>query len=132
MWITRSRWCLFRPYWSMCLGTVLVAHAHKKHVITEPLKTPGSPSELDLTVIGSNLWCNRMLRQSATYGTKYRQIVHKSTRTDINFKTLQAAVFNACFNVHLIFFNNAKTRGLFLNYTVCSGLLLDSVSSLFC
>ena len=28
---------------------------NKKHVITEPLKTPGSPSELDLTVMGSNL-----------------------------------------------------------------------------
>ena len=35
-----------------------------------------------------------MLRQSATYGTKYRvrQIVHKTTRTDINSRTLQAAV----------------------------------------
>ena len=39
-------------------------------------------------------WHNRMLRQSATYGTKYRvrQIVHKTTRTDINSRTLQAAV----------------------------------------
>ena len=37
-----------------------------------------------------NLWRNRMLRQSATYGTKYRvrHIVHK----DINSRTLQVAV----------------------------------------
>ena len=37
---------------------------------------------------------NRMLRQSATYGTKYRvrQLVHKTTRTDISSRTLQAAV----------------------------------------
>ena len=40
--------------------------------------------------MGPNLLRNRMLRQSATYGTKYRvrQIVHKTTRTEIN----QAAV----------------------------------------
>ena len=40
------------------------------------------------------LWRNRMLRQSASYGTKYRvrQIVHKTTRTDINSRTLEAAV----------------------------------------
>ena len=52
MWITRSCCCLLRPYWSMCLGTVRVrlgncARTLKKHVITEPSKTPGSPSELD-------------------------------------------------------------------------------------
>ena len=43
---------------------------------------------------GPNLWRNRMLRQSATYGMKYRvrRIVHKTTRTDINFRILQAAV----------------------------------------
>ena len=37
---------------------------------------------------------NRMLRQSAIYGTKYRvrQIVNKTTRTDINSRPLQAAV----------------------------------------
>ena len=37
---------------------------------------------------------NRMLRQSATYGTKYRvrQLVHKTTRTDINSSTLQVAI----------------------------------------
>ena len=40
------------------------------------------------------LWRNRMLHQSATYGTKYRvrQIVHKTNRTDINSRTLQAVV----------------------------------------
>ena len=44
--------------------------------------------------MGPHLWHNRMFRQSATYGTKYRvrQIVHKTTRTDINSRTLQAAV----------------------------------------
>ena len=46
-----------------------------------------------LTVMGPNLCRNRMLRQSATYGTRYRvrKIVHKTTRTDINSRTLQAA-----------------------------------------
>ena len=35
-----------------------------------------------------------MLRQSPIYGTKYhvRHIAHKTTRTDINSKTLQATV----------------------------------------
>ena len=52
MWIRRSCCCLLRPNWSMCLGTVRVrlgncARTLKKHVITEPSKTPGSPSELD-------------------------------------------------------------------------------------
>ena len=39
---------------------------------------------------------NRMLHQSATYETKYRirQIVLKTTRTDINSRTLQAAGFS--------------------------------------
>ena len=42
------------------------------------------------------LWRNRMLRQSATNGSKYRvrQIVHKTTRTYINSRTLQAAGFS--------------------------------------
>ena len=44
--------------------------------------------------MGPNLRRNRMLSQSATYGTKYRvrQITHKTTRTEINSRTLQAAV----------------------------------------
>ena len=44
--------------------------------------------------MGPNLLRNQMLRQSATYGTKYRvkQIVHITTRTDINSRTLQTAV----------------------------------------
>ena len=48
-----------------------------------------------------------MLRQSATYGTKYRdrQIVHKTTRTDINSRTLQTAVI-----VYLDFCNLMSTR----------------------
>ena len=43
---------------------------------------------------GSKSVTQPMLRQSATYGTKYcvRQIVHKTTRTDINSRILQAAV----------------------------------------
>ena len=47
-----------------------------------------------LTLMGPNRLHNRMLRQSATYETKYRdrQIAHKRTRTDINSRTLQAAV----------------------------------------
>ena len=38
---------------------------------------------LSLTVMGPNLCRNRMLRQSATYGTRYRvrKIVHNTTRT---------------------------------------------------
>ena len=52
---------------------------------------------LAYTLTAYCLWRNRMLRQSATYGTygtKYRvrQIVHKTTRTDINSKILQAPV----------------------------------------
>ena len=44
--------------------------------------------------MGPNLRRNRMLRQSATYGTKcrVRQIVHKATQTDINSRTLLAVV----------------------------------------
>ena len=44
--------------------------------------------------------------QSATYGTKYcvRQIVHKTTRTDINSRTLQAEVFDQ------LNFRNLKSR----------------------
>ena len=44
--------------------------------------------------MGPNLRRNRMHRQSATYGTTYRvrQIVHETTRTDINSRTLQAPV----------------------------------------
>ena len=44
--------------------------------------------------MGPNLRRNRMFCQSTTYGTKYRvrQIVYKTTRTDINSRTLQAAV----------------------------------------
>ena len=44
--------------------------------------------------MGPNLRRNRMLRQSTTYGTKsrVRQIVYKTTRRDINSRTLQAVV----------------------------------------
>ena len=68
--------------------------------------------------MGPNLWRNRMLRQSATNGTKYRvrQILHKTTRTDINSRTLQAAVI-----VYLDFCNLKSTRNnnkRFLRYKI--------------
>ena len=68
--------------------------------------------------MGPNLWRNRMLRQSATYGTKYRvrQIVHKATRTYINARTLQAADI-----VKLDFRNLKSTRNQnnkFLKYKI--------------
>ena len=68
--------------------------------------------------MGPNLWLNRVLRQRATYGTKYRvkQIVHKTTRTDIKSRTLQAAVI-----VLLDFRNLNSTRNKnnnFLKYKI--------------
>ena len=60
-----------------------------------------------------------MLRQSATYGTKFRvrQIVHKTTRTDINSRTLQAGV------IVLLDFRNLKStrnknNNKFLKYEI--------------
>ena len=57
-----------------------------------------------------------MLRQSATYGTKNRVIEHKTTRTDINSRTLQATV------IVLLDFRNLKpTRNennKFLKYKI--------------
>ena len=59
---------------------------------------------------------NRMLRQSATFGTKYRVIEHKTSRTYINSRTLQAAVI-----VWLDFRNLKSTRNKnnkFLKYKI--------------
>ena len=68
--------------------------------------------------MGPNLWSNWMLRQNPTYGTKYhdRQIVHKTTRTDINSRKLKAAVI-----VRLYFRNIKSTRNTsneFLKYKI--------------
>ena len=70
--------------------------------------------------MGPNLSRNRMLRQSATYGTKYRvkQIVHKPIRTYINFRTLQA---EAAFIAQLDFRNLRSIRNKnnkFLKYKI--------------
>ena len=68
---------------------------------------------------GSKSVTQPMLRQSTTYGTKYRvrQIVHKTTRTDINSRTLQAAV------IVLLDFRNLKStrnkNNKFLKYKIC-------------
>ena len=77
--------------------------------------------------MGPNLWSNPMLRQSATYGTKYRvrQIVHKTTRADIISRTLQAAVI-----VKLNFRNLKSTKNnnnKFLKYKI--SICLDHTNS---
>ena len=83
-----------------------------------------------------------MLRQSATYGTKYRvrQIVHQTTRSDINSKSLQAAVVvyldfrnvKATRNKNITFFEILNYRDLTYMYIVlrvpyiCNFIAIDS------
>ena len=64
--------------------------------------------------MGPTLWRNRMRRQSATYGAKYRvqQIVHKTTRTDFISRTLQAAV------IVKLYFRNLNKNKKFLKYKI--------------